>query len=690
MKKLLLALLACIAITASAINITVPQAPGANYVLLSTTTGSYFYVATSSLGIAGGGSSAPWFDGGTTIYATPTTRFVGIGTTTSTGILTVQGTSTSAANFPFRVMNSLGSPVLAVSDGASVTTSGNITATANVFAGGSSFLGFTGSTVIRSPANGTLGFSNQGLTLGFRASFASTTATDTVAFLNLGGTARAGIDVATTTADCFLLRSTGTCLASGGGGTPAGSNGQIQFNDSGSFGATSTLFYNNSTGLVGIGTPSPDDILHVYGSSTTVPVTLKVQNIGGSSADSELLLSTSGTVTNTAVGASILGDRVNADGTTDTAFRSSQGVNLLERMRILGSNGFVGIGTSSPSSVLTVVAPASQGNGGYFGGNVNGFFQLNMQNLNSGTNASTDLVATADNGDDSTHYIDTGINGSSGGVAPFTAPNEAYVYSATDGLSVGAFGTTSAVKIFTGTTTAGMVERMRIDANGNVGVGTSTPSSVLTVVGTTTSAGTALNIFSSAGVSAMSVTDGGIVSSRTAFVGAFGGPSVAAYRFSSVNGGLYTITTNTIGLSTNSINRMTWDAAGNVGMGSTTPAYRFAVASTTNGQNLFSVGNAGQILTGSGGAASTTATTCGTAPSILGNDTSGTVSVGSGVVTACTVTFGTPKATVPHAQVTAQNATFGYVTAISTSSATFTFSGSITSAKFSYLFTESN
>jgi len=62
-KKILgfLAALSLIPIVVAAINITVPAAPGANYVLLSTTTGAYNYVATSSLGISGGGGGITTF-----------------------------------------------------------------------------------------------------------------------------------------------------------------------------------------------------------------------------------------------------------------------------------------------------------------------------------------------------------------------------------------------------------------------------------------------------------------------------------------------------------------------------------------------------------------------------------------------------------------------------------------------------
>lgn len=59
MKKTILSILAIAAIIlapsyADALNITVPSAPGANYVLLSVPSGAYTAVATSSLGIGGG------------------------------------------------------------------------------------------------------------------------------------------------------------------------------------------------------------------------------------------------------------------------------------------------------------------------------------------------------------------------------------------------------------------------------------------------------------------------------------------------------------------------------------------------------------------------------------------------------------------------------------------------------------
>jgi hypothetical protein len=64
--------------------------------------------------------------------------------------------------------------------------------------------------------------------------------------------------------------------------------------------------------------------------------------------------------------------------------------------------------------------------------NVNSYSQLINQNVNNGTQASTDFVATADNGTDSAYYIDMGITGSNACVSSFfgdtTAKNDGYLY----------------------------------------------------------------------------------------------------------------------------------------------------------------------------------------------------------------------------------------------------------------------
>ncbi len=74
-----------------------------------------------------------------------------------------------------------------------------------------------------------------------------------------------------------------------------------------------------------------------------------------------------------------------------------------------------------------------------FKGNINDYFQINIQNTNSGSKASSDYVATADDGTDSTYYIDMGINSSSYNPSPENWGNfhDAYLYSNSRNLLIG-------------------------------------------------------------------------------------------------------------------------------------------------------------------------------------------------------------------------------------------------------------
>ena len=63
-------------------------------------------------------------------------------------------------------------------------------------------------------------------------------------------------------------------------------------------------------------------------------------------------------------------------------------------------------------------------------GNYNGYSQANHQNINSGNNSSTDVICTADNGNNNDTFIDLGINSSTYIQAGFglTVPNDGYLY----------------------------------------------------------------------------------------------------------------------------------------------------------------------------------------------------------------------------------------------------------------------
>jgi hypothetical protein len=59
-------------------------------------------------------------------------------------------------------------------------------------------------------------------------------------------------------------------LVNGGGRAPGGANGEIQFNNGGSFGGSPNLFWNNGSEFLGIGTNSPTAAISLSGSDPTI------------------------------------------------------------------------------------------------------------------------------------------------------------------------------------------------------------------------------------------------------------------------------------------------------------------------------------------------------------------------------------------------------------------------------------
>jgi len=86
-----------------------------------------------------------------------------------------------------------------------------------------------------------------------------------------------------------------------------------------------------------------------------------------------------------------------------------------------GGIGALYAGTSTYTVLPTTVLQLS--------GNVDTYAQVNFQNINSGTKASTDFVLTADNGNDTDGYIDLGINSSTFAdpAYPGFYPNDGYL-----------------------------------------------------------------------------------------------------------------------------------------------------------------------------------------------------------------------------------------------------------------------
>jgi len=86
-----------------------------------------------------------------------------------------------------------------------------------------------------------------------------------------------------------------------------------------------------------------------------------------------------------------------------------------------GGIGALYAGTSTYTALPTTVLQLS--------GNVNSYAQVNFQNINSGANASTDFVLTADNGNDNDGYLNLGIDSSGYNNPGFPGfyPNDGYL-----------------------------------------------------------------------------------------------------------------------------------------------------------------------------------------------------------------------------------------------------------------------
>ena len=171
----------------------------------------------------------------------------------------------------------------------------------------------------------------------------------------------------------------------------------------------------------------------------------------------------------------------------DLAFKT----NNTEKVRISAS-GNMGIGTSSfditnPEKLLVNAGTTTSVNAIYAKGTINNYFQTNIQNLSSGTQASSDFVATANNGTETTNFMDMGINGSgfvyqAGNPIVTGKANDCYILGAGNDLLIANNNVAKDMLFITGGT-ASTNERMRILSGGNVGIGTPTPAAKLDVNG---------------------------------------------------------------------------------------------------------------------------------------------------------------------------------------------------------------
>ncbi|MEO6498717.1 MAG: hypothetical protein ABIN95_06880, partial [Mucilaginibacter sp.] len=190
--------------------------------------------------------------------------------------------------------------------------------------------------------------------------------------------------------------------------------------------------------------------------------------------------------------------------------------NNTEKMR-LSAGGNLGIGNTASDGDNAAKLLADAGTSSYNvisgKGDLNNYLQLNIKNINPGSTASSDIVATNDAGTDvnGLNYVNMGINSSNNITTGILGgANTGYLYSTGSDFSIGNASANKNLLLFTGGIDASN-ERMRIDNDGNIGIATVSPSEKLDVDGNIkfsgafmpgNSAGSAGNILISNGANA--------------------------------------------------------------------------------------------------------------------------------------------------------------------------------------------
>ena len=168
---------------------------------------------------------------------------------------------------------------------------------------------------------------------------------------------------------------------------------------------------------------------------------------------------------------------------------------------------------------------------------------------------------------------DTGLNlgvfGSSAGTAGMISASDAFITTSTTELNVGVNNSSGVIKFGVGSTAS---EKMRIDGTG-VGIGTSSPSTKLDVVGNIASTGVATPEFEL-------VPTGSVGNADLKFDG-----TTFDIRSNSSSAALT--------LQTASTERMRILSGGNVGINTSTPTYLFNVLASSGSQNIFQAGQSG-------------------------------------------------------------------------------------------------
>jgi trimeric autotransporter adhesin len=314
----------------------------------------------------------------------------------------------------------------------------------------------------------------------------------------------------------------------------------------------------NVGGNVGIGTSSPASKLQVTTASSGATPSTSYDDVFIEGSGNAGITIGSGT---TDFGGLIFADSASGVAGFMTYHHNTDslrlGVAANERMRI-DSAGNVGIGTTSPVTNLHVVAAAAGG-------------QLIVATTQADATSKTGTVATQHYTNAEEPVLGLAINSTStennviiGGLfTQFNAATKISFYTASNN------------------TTLGGSERMRIDSSGNVGIGTSSPSTIFHI-DDNAATGTGLLVTGGGGGTPLATFTRDVGSTGTVKIHSAGGDPQIVFEGSNTfavgaDGLSFKISDNTA-VGTN--DRLTIDSSGNVGIGTASPVTLLHVAGT--------------------------------------------------------------------------------------------------------------
>ena len=244
-------------------------------------------------------------------------------------------------------------------------------------------------------------------------------------------------------------------------------NNDMQFG--GPYLGTTPPMYIKGTGNVGIGTSTPAAKLAVNGSMILMGATSGYNGFIASAVAGS-------TVWTLPVSDGSSGQVLATDGSGNLSWVAAGGGGALwsaSGTSAYYNTGKVGIGTSNPLDSLVVVGAANGSGSGH----------ISIQNTTNGTNARGSLISAGDNSGINTEF---GQVSSTFSAWPIVPAGAGFMMSnGTAGLSIFTSNVNAPIRFGTAGTAA-TNERMRIDSSGNVGIGTVSPVSRLSVNGSMT------------------------------------------------------------------------------------------------------------------------------------------------------------------------------------------------------------